>query len=1337
METLDISFDDLKVDVPLVPGTVPPPAAAPIPVAPKAAEGMFESFEAGLESSVSGLLSRGKLPDIELRDDHAPWYNKLANSAGQLTGDLPAMFAGGIAGGIAGSEVPVVGNVVGAGAGAFAVPTAIRESLISAYQDGSIKNTGDFLSRVSIIAPKVVKDALVGGLTAGTGKYVGAGAEAIGFGGRAATATAVGAEITTMTSASALLEGKLPEWSDFVNGALLVGGMRGVHAGVNATARRFSNVYAKTGAGPAEIVRDAQLDPQIMDDLGVPPRATPEITDWKTRSAQPIDATGVTNSSELVGRLKTSLGEEHFASKILDKLEPRLKGYQIEVLSEQEWSDRKLSDRRQAQANPNTGVLQFREGVKTEAAFHEVIHEATQTELKSNPSFTNDIVSIMSHTQRAIDAKDVENVSSGELSRFKKAMQNPAEFVAYGLSSPSVINVLRGTRGMGRSPTMFTTFMDTVSRAFGFGAKDYTALHDLVRAVEKGVDAAEPAKKAEAASVKATPENLTASVEAVAEAPTGTPEKVAVETAKTGEAAPAALPEIPRAYERQALDNNTIEAMAASEKAKLMDANNPFTPYDKIEGLSEKSRGFNFSRINADNEVLDVLAKTTQVYQDELVNQTRGKVSWEQTELEAGQKLKDILGSNTDLGLPPGTAENAAGLLARLDLMLGAARHNRALADEMAKTESPTAAQTMEFLASFERLAMIQDVFMGARAEAGRALNILKKTRSIDDQMRAMEALREKYGNDPKALAEAILGLDTIEAAAKVAREGTKATKYEKFVEVMRASMVSGPISQIANITGNLVFTPTAAAVDIAASAIGAAKGSADRVRAVEPLARVAGNIMGVRDGMKLAAIVLKDGGMPGAKSETVKNAVGGMLGEFIRLPFRGLAAGDALARTIFERGETYSLAARQAAKEGLNPATREFRERMAEIANNPSAEMMAEVFARSARYTLNSEMGEIGRATSTFVRKVKMEWAVPFVKTPLNSTEEMLRLTPAGVLTPGWQEAVKKGGVAADRAYAELVMGGAFGAMAFSLASSGILTGAGDPDPRKRATDLAKGWQPYSIKWGDKYYSYQRLAPVGQLIGLYADMQQVWEHSSEEERDKLPKMAAVAMANAVTNQTFLAGFAQIVNAISQPDTNMPKFLRNLAASMTVPGIVSQANQMSDPWQREVNSIMDAIKARVPGLSEQLPPKRDWAGQEIPSRERPFGLVPMTVTTESRDKVMLEASRLNLGFSKAPDSIQLPAKGDKKLGRIDLTPEQKDHFAKTAGEMAHRMLEPIVTSPGWDTMPDMLQKAYYTKIMELSRDAAAKDPTLVPMEARAAKGSQIVNELNKRMQPKP
>lgn len=241
------------------------------------ADNFLEAIEAGFDMSVTGLIAQGR-PDMIL-PEHAPMWYRIASQVGTLAGDVPAMLAGaiagapigGAAGGAAGSVVPVVGNVagaaagvvVGAGAGAFALPEGMRTALMDHYEKGDIESFSDFWERASAVTISTLKGAAIGGLTAGVGGAVGKVTVGVAAPAIAKTTAQLMAEVTTMTTVGAALDGRVPEPHEFIDGAILVGGMRGAVAG----ASRLRAMYAKTGAPPAEVVQEVQNNPKLKQQL--------------------------------------------------------------------------------------------------------------------------------------------------------------------------------------------------------------------------------------------------------------------------------------------------------------------------------------------------------------------------------------------------------------------------------------------------------------------------------------------------------------------------------------------------------------------------------------------------------------------------------------------------------------------------------------------------------------------------------------------------------------------------------------------------------------------------------------------------------------------------------------------------------------------------------------------------------------------------------------------------------------------------------------------------------------------------------------------------------------
>jgi hypothetical protein len=228
---------------------------------PKPADEFLEYLQAGWQMSLAplpgSLLTRGEAPDVVL-PENAPMFARIASQLSTLAGDFPAMVAGAVAGGaMAPAAAPI-----SAPAGAFALPAGARQLLMDHYEKGDIKDFGDFWERASAVFWETVKGGAVGAATGGAGalagKAVGAAASPLVKGTAVATS-----EIATMVTVGKVLEGEVPHAQDFIDAAVLVGGLHGA----GRVAGKIRSVYTKTGVKPAEVLEAAKKDPLVMQDL--------------------------------------------------------------------------------------------------------------------------------------------------------------------------------------------------------------------------------------------------------------------------------------------------------------------------------------------------------------------------------------------------------------------------------------------------------------------------------------------------------------------------------------------------------------------------------------------------------------------------------------------------------------------------------------------------------------------------------------------------------------------------------------------------------------------------------------------------------------------------------------------------------------------------------------------------------------------------------------------------------------------------------------------------------------------------------------------------------------
>lgn len=254
--------------------------ASPKPI--KAEEGDFiDHLAAGWSTSVTGLMASAPAMSPA---DHMTRMDQIGQMIGQVAGDLPAMWAGSQAGGAIGapiggaigSVVPIVGTLGGIGAGyaiggasgAWAAPAGIRKLLMDHYEKGDIKDAADFSNRLVAASWESIKAGTVGAVTGGAG-YT-ANLATIGAKPLIQAGTSFMTELSTMATASAAMEKRLPNSEDFINAGIVMAGMHGVMEGaakIPDVSAKLRNIYQATGEHPMEIAQEAMQNPALHNEI--------------------------------------------------------------------------------------------------------------------------------------------------------------------------------------------------------------------------------------------------------------------------------------------------------------------------------------------------------------------------------------------------------------------------------------------------------------------------------------------------------------------------------------------------------------------------------------------------------------------------------------------------------------------------------------------------------------------------------------------------------------------------------------------------------------------------------------------------------------------------------------------------------------------------------------------------------------------------------------------------------------------------------------------------------------------------------------------------------------
>ncbi|PXA99874.1 hypothetical protein DMC47_01115 [Nostoc sp. 3335mG] len=689
----------------------------------------------------------------------------------------------------------------------------------------------------------------------------------------------------------------------------------------------------------------------------------------------------------------------------------------------------------------------------------------------------------------------------------------------------------------------------------------------------------------------------------------------------------------------------------------------------------------------------------------------RGRITQAET-----KALAEDLGMTADdlLQRRKGQAFNAEQALAARQLLARSATDLVNMAKRIARTQNPGDEAEAAFREAWLRHAAIQEQVAGMTAEAGRLLQQFRMTADSRDATQALSSIGDILGGSGrlKDVAERIVDLEQVGTSPaginQFALKSLSAKWKDMATEFYINSLLSGPQTHAVNILSNTLTSLAQLPEHLAAAGIGAARkalpgqADTDRVLFSEFGARAAGMIAGAREGVRAAARSFLTGESSDAitKVETQQlAAIPGPVGSVIRTPTRLLTAEDELFKGIARRMELGGLAVRQAAKEGLSGA--EARDRAADLVLNPTDDMLRKAFeyARYLTFQTPLDHGSMAAGLSAGLqRRPEFKLFIPFVRTPVNLLKFAAERSPVAPLMKSWRKEFSAGGPWRDMAVARMALGTGLGAMMYEMAAAGHITGGGPADADARKLMQANGWQPYSLKVGDQYYSYQRFDPFSTTIGTVADMVDLQTHMTDKEKEKSATLVGAAILNNLSNKTWLSGISSGLEAINDPARYLEGFLSRTAGAIAVPSIAAQLARVNDPILREARSPIDRIRSRIPGLSSRLPPRRNVFGEPMQAQNvlGPDIVSPVWTSTGRNDPTI--DALLAAGVSVSAPQRSYTAGGK----RVEWTPQQYDALQAISGRIAKPALDSLTRTGDWLMMDEDAQK---DAVRDVLRDA--------------------------------
>lgn len=666
----------------------------------------------------------------------------------------------------------------------------------------------------------------------------------------------------------------------------------------------------------------------------------------------------------------------------------------------------------------------------------------------------------------------------------------------------------------------------------------------------------------------------------------------------------------------------TEPAIDEEEAAKQITAEKDIElgrPSDK----SPELRNINFDYITEPDEFLTVIDNIGEA-KGHFVEARGGVITHEQTISDASKvELEDILGFKLGDGVTPQRITGA-----RI-AMTDSAKNLQKMAKDVLNGDATTE-QKLAFRQAVSTHVAIQQSVAGMSAEAGRSLNAFRipvqagmktgeKTAVFRSQLQ--EAFDRSGGEDAVLkLAEYVQEAgDDLAELNKRSKKAHMATSGDMMLEYWINGLLSSPATHAVNMTSNAMVALWSVPERMLAGGFSKMFRSEDGVAVQEAVGQMFGLVQGFRDGLRMGWQSLKTGEPSdpalkmeareyrsitaanlGLNKDTLAGKGADLLGDTIRLPGRFLGAEDEFFKAIGYRMELNAQAYRKAVGEGLEGEA--LSQRIVDLVNNPTDEMHLASQDISRVQTFTNPLGDSGQKLQQLANShPALKLVLPFIRTPVNIVKFVGVRSPLAPFAKSFRADIAAGGVRRDMALSKMSMGSMVMALGATMAADGTITGGGPKDKARRDAMRRQGWQPYSVKINGEYHSFNRLDPLGMFLGLSADVTEVMKHAEDDQDSTdLAVAATLALAKNLTSRTYLSGVSDMLNVISDPDRYAEGFFRRQAASFTpMTSLVANIEREFDPTIRAAYDVIDQVKSRTPGFSDELPPRRNLWGEPL------------------------------------------------------------------------------------------------------------------------------------------
>lgn len=356
----------------------------------------------------------------------------------------------------------------------------------------------------------------------------------------------------------------------------------------------------------------------------------------------------------------------------------------------------------------------------------------------------------------------------------------------------------------------------------------------------------------------------------------------------------------------------------------------------------------------------------------------------------------------------------------------------------------------------------------------------------------------------------------------------------------------------------------------------------------------------------------------------------------------------------------------------------------------------------------------------------------IPFAKTPANLTKAIVDYSPAGLVNTlikgkNLKNSIETGQFTPKmqhefvQSLGKATAGSMLYVLGYALAKSGVISGESDDD--KDVSNFMKntlGISSYSIKIGDKSFTYDWAQPLAAPLSIMSNI----VNSKDNQGQALLEGIVGSLDSAgsiLLEQSFLTSINDVLSDNDDVISGLINETLQLPAR-AVPTFSKQIADLTDGTQRTsyeygkpLETALNSIKAKIPGLSKTLAPTVDTLGREVQKyggKNNVFNVMLNPANVNS-DNISESAEEIYRVYKQTGDNTVMPKVAPYYVNsngeKIMLTSKQRAKFQKKSGELIGSGVASLMKTDSYQNASDIDKASMINGIVDYSYHIAQHD----------------------------